>query len=110
MDSQEIKVQPDQQKWSKIKNFAIFEISSSKSFRKSTIKYKYLKSGKLATPVLTTSPSEYETFKLPMMAVWSMLLHPKHHGERLKSLRVVPPSLFLRLKNIMRSTVREGEL
>ena len=74
MDSQEIKVQPDQQKWSKIKNFGIFEISSSKSFRKSTIKYKYLKSGKLATPVLTTAPSEFETFKLPIMAVGSALL------------------------------------
>ena len=74
MDSQEIKVQPDQQKWSKIKNFGIFEISSSKSSRKSTIKYKYLKSGKLATPVLTTAPSEFETFKLPMTAVGSALL------------------------------------
>ena len=25
-------------------------------------KYKYFKSGKLATPVLTTAPSEFETF------------------------------------------------
>ena len=74
MDSQEIKVQSDQQKWSKIKNFGIFEISSSKSFRKSTIKYKYLKSGKVATPVLKSVPSEFETFKLPMMTVESALL------------------------------------
>ena len=69
MDSQEIKVQPHQNKWSKIKNFGIFEISLTKSFRKSIIKYKYLNSGKLAIPVLTTALSEFETFKLPTMAV-----------------------------------------
>ena len=73
MDSQEIEVQPDQQKWSKIKKFGIFKISSSKSFRKSTIKYIYLKSVKLSATVLTTVPSKFETFKLPMMAVGGAL-------------------------------------
>ena len=45
------------------------------ALKSATIKYEYLKSGKLATPVLTTAPSEFEIFKLQMMAVGNALIH-----------------------------------
>ena len=56
-----------------MKNFGIFETSSLRIIGNCLVKCKFSKSGKWLTIAMATAPSEFEIFKLLLMADMCML-------------------------------------